>query len=406
MSAHDLKVIQSDPPPMADKTWDAIVVGAGPAGSTAAIRLSSAGFSVLLIDRKSFPRDKACGDGLIPDSIRLLRQLGLYDRVAAEAFSADHATIFSPGRISFDISGEFLVIKRRALDSILAVTAVERGAVFCRGRVTSVQTDTDGLGRVIVDGWSSGLRSRVVIIATGADISLMRPLQNAPDPPPSAFAVRAYVRSTLPLDKLVISFDRSIAPGYAWIFPLRGQEFNVGCGVFRVHGEAPRNLRATFESFITSFPLARRLLERGSVATGLIGARLRCGFTGAPLLAARNILVVGEAVGSTLPFTGEGIGKAMETALAAADAASSALTTGNLDSLRQYPEWVRGNLAPRYRGYQLAERWLSKPLLSDLLARRASRSSKLRSALEGVLAETANPAKVFSVRGVLGSILP
>ena len=64
------------------KNCDVLVVGAGPAGSASARQLALAGHSVLLVDQHDFPREKVCGDGLIPDAHAALRRLGVYDEVA------------------------------------------------------------------------------------------------------------------------------------------------------------------------------------------------------------------------------------------------------------------------------------------------------------------------------------
>lgn len=92
--------------------WTAIVVGGGPAGSTAALHLAGAGCRVLMIERAEYPRAKACGDLLIPDTLAALRRGGLYDRVAVEARPVDRALVSSPSRIEWSIPGEFLLLGR------------------------------------------------------------------------------------------------------------------------------------------------------------------------------------------------------------------------------------------------------------------------------------------------------
>src|SRR5690606_19695274 len=91
-----------------DVRWDAIVVGWGPAGATAALHLADARQHVLLLERAAYPRPKACGDLLIPDTIAALRRAGLYGAVAAEALPVDDALISSPSRIEWSIPGEYM----------------------------------------------------------------------------------------------------------------------------------------------------------------------------------------------------------------------------------------------------------------------------------------------------------
>ena len=125
------------------------------------------------------------------------------------------------------------------------------------------------------------VRARFAVLATGADTSLGRKAGLATAPTPSAVAVRCYVRSAFEIDRLMISYDRDIVPGYAWIFPLPDGEYNVGCGVFYRNGmKGDVNLRKMFERFVAGFPEARELMAGATDMTPLKGAPLRCGLMG------------------------------------------------------------------------------------------------------------------------------
>lgn len=389
--------------------WDVAVIGAGPAGATAAMRLAADGHSVALLDRHAFPREKTCGDALIPDALASLRRLGLLERVRERAASFRKLTVYAPNRLDVTLDGEFITLKRRVLDDLLVREAVARGARFVCAQVTGIRPGVDGVTTLELAGGDDvargtgprTLRARVVLIATGADTQLLAKTGMLERAAPSAFAIRCYVRSDLELDRLVVAFDRPILPGYAWIFPLPDGEYNVGCGVF---GDSERaretGLRGIFETFLQTFPLARDLMRTGERVSPIRGARLRCGLTGAKPFAAPNVLAVGEAIGTTFPFTGEGIGKAMETAHIAADVVSEALRAGDPRALAAYPERV-ASLRPKYLGYELAERWTRSAFLSNLIARRVRRSRKLLAAASGVLNETVDPAEIFSARTLL-----
>lgn len=125
--------------------WTAIVVGGGPAGSTAALHLADSGCRVLLLERAEYPRPKACGDLLTPDTLAALRRGGLYDLVEAEARPVERALVSSPSRIEWSIPGEFLLLKRERFDELLAEAASRRGAVVARGRVQRVRSSDDGV---------------------------------------------------------------------------------------------------------------------------------------------------------------------------------------------------------------------------------------------------------------------
>jgi flavin-dependent dehydrogenase len=127
------------PNSLARYLWDVAIIGAGPAGATAAINLSKNGHRVLLIDKESFPRDKICGDGLIADAIGSLRRSGLYEEVFSNSYFVRSSTIYSPSRIQFSLPGEFLTIKRFTLDNLIVRKAVLSGTTFLRGKITDIE---------------------------------------------------------------------------------------------------------------------------------------------------------------------------------------------------------------------------------------------------------------------------
>ena len=109
---------------------DVLVVGAGPAGSGAARVLACAGLRVLLTDRHAFPRDKVCGDALIPDSLAALATLGLRDRVDGAAYVSRVIRIYAPDGEYAELRGECAALPRSAFDELLVSGAIEAGAQF------------------------------------------------------------------------------------------------------------------------------------------------------------------------------------------------------------------------------------------------------------------------------------
>lgn len=389
--------------PLAEVThqgWDVIVAGAGPAGSMAALHLARAGRRVLLADKAAFPREKVCGDALIPDAIACLRRAGLWEAVRASGYASATATVFSPSRHELDVPGDYLTVKRVVLDDLLAGAASVSGARFCRGAVRGVEATEGGL-RVQFEGDAREFAAGAVILATGADVTLAGGLGMVEAAAPSAFAMRCYVRSGLELDRLVVAYDRSTLPGYAWIFPLGGGEFNVGCGVIARDGKPPSNLKAMYDSFLASFPLGRELKEKAVASTPPKGAMLRCGLKGTRVLAKGPVIAVGEVIGTTFPYTGEGIGKAMETGEMVAGRLAEALATGRHEGLQAIPLDLERSLRPRYRGYEVAERWFARPWLNDFVVKRGRTSRFVQRALPEIFAERTDPRVVFSPLGLL-----
>lgn len=394
-------------PPLSDRDlatpWDAAVVGAGPAGAVAARELARRGHAVLLLDRKAFPREKVCGEALIADSLRCLDRLGLLAAVRARAHAVDELAAFSPAGVEVRLPSASLTLERRVFDALLAGAAAEAGARFAQAAVTAL-AERDGGVDLHVAGAAAPLRARVVVLATGADVSLLGAAGLLARRRASAAALRCHVASPCDLPRLVISYDRSIVPGYGWIFPLGNGRYNVGCGCFfGARAAADVNLRTLFHTFAARFAPARALMDAATEIGPLRGAALRCGLAGARPWSGGRVVAVGEALGTTFPFTGEGIGKAMESAELAAPLVDAALRADDPAALAGCATAL-ATLERRYTGYRVAERWLGSPWINDLVARRVRRSPFLREAATALLDERADPRVIFSVTGLLKSL--
>lgn len=384
------------------KLWDVLVVGAGPAGATAASQIAAEGYEVLLLDKYEFPREKVCGDALIPDALRSLKSLGLYEPVRQIGHAVNRLVIISPAGVRVEVPAECVTLRREQLDQLIVNAAIQRGATFDVGTVTDIRQDVEGHVIATLNGEQKLLRARICVIATGADVSLLGALGMLHRSRASGVALRCYVESSCELDHLVVSYQRSIIPGYAWVFPMGNNEYNVGCGVFYTR---PRhrsvNLRRVFSTFVAKSSVARPLMKNAKSVTPLRGARLRSGLEGAAFCNGGSIVAIGEAAGATYPFTGEGIGKAMETGAIAGRQVCEALHTGDFAPVHRLSHLFQEELAPRYAGYSVAQRWLSRPWLSDLVAARVTRSRRLLRTAANILNETADPRAVFSWRTLL-----
>ncbi|MDX1389251.1 MAG: hypothetical protein R3344_08675, partial [Acidobacteriota bacterium] len=180
----------------------------------------------------------------------------------------------------------------------------------------------------------------------------------------------------------------------------------VGCGVFNQRlVRNGLNLRTMFERFCTEFPVTAELLSGATEQSRIRGAPLRCGLTGVTPVVPGRVLAIGETIGATYPFSGEGIGKAMETGEIAARIVHQAFSMGDFSVLRGFGSRVEADLGGMYRGYKVAEGWMSRTWLLNFLARRARRSPFLQKAIAGVLEETVDPGPIFSMRAIFRSFL-
>jgi menaquinone-9 beta-reductase len=405
---------------------DVIVVGAGPAGAACAQLLARAGRSVVMVDAHAFPRDKVCGDGLIPDAHRALDRLGVLAAVMAEARTSTTLACIAPRGGRIDVPGRLAVLPRRRLDEIICAAAVAAGArMHAPVRfVAPLRLGGQPSGRVIGARLQQGERVRDVsapwlVLASGAQPQATIAADMCDRRTPSGIALRGYIRNpamTARITSLEVVWHKRLAPGYGWIFPCGDDLFNIGVGVAHGHREGKDgkhvkqqgNLREVFAAFQGLYAPARDLVGGGQwlaePGQELKGAPLRCSLEGARL-EAPGVLVTGEAAGSTYALTGEGIGKAMETAMYAAEAILARPRDDGADGAdaairADYAARVL-SLKPRFDLYEEANRANAHPWLIDLLVWSAKRSPRRLQRMAGVLEETHIPTDAGTVRGVV-----
>jgi geranylgeranyl reductase family protein len=409
------------PPP----TCDVLVVGAGPAGSACALWLARQGVDVVLVDQHDFPRDKVCGDGLIPDAHHALQRLGVHAEVMDQARRLPHVACIGPRGGRIDVPGELAVLPRRVLDDILKRAAERAGArFFAPWRFEAPLQDGEGDAAPVVGARMKSptlglceLRAPWVVLATGAVPRALMAAGLCDRHTPSGVALRGYVHHpglAAASHALEVVWHKQLRKGYGWIFPGPGDVFNIGVGLAQSHGKRVGgrstmedvNLRALFKTFTEIYAPAGALMSGGTLLGEIKGAPLRCSLDGARF-SRPGLLVTGEAAGSTYAFTGEGIGKAMETGLLAAEALLKArqLPESEAATRAGYEAALRA-LKPRFDLYERAQRVNEHPWLIDLLIRRANRSPAILAGMARVLEEKSNPGNLVSWRGLRRLLLP
>lgn len=408
---------------------EVLVVGAGPAGSAAAQWLARAGVDVVLIDRQAFPRDKVCGDGLIADAHRALARLGVLDEVLSAAHLASHVAAIGPRGGRIEVPGTLAVLPRRQLDLIVCRAATVAGArMFAPVRYRApllqpTRSGNDSPGQVVgaivqtADG-EREIRAGWTILASGAVPQALQAAGLCRRRTPTAVALRGYLHNpamSRRITALEVAWHPRLRRGYGWIFPCGDGLFNVGVGVEHSHrsgsagdGDASMSqvdLREMLRSFAQTYPVAGELIAGGRWIGALKGAPLRCSMAGADL-SRPGLLVAGEAAGSTFAFTGEGIGKAFETGILAAqvliDGRLQARGTAPDDALlrQDYERRVR-SLLPLFQVYDRAHVVNRHPWLVDLLVWSARRSPARLQKLAGVLDETYMPTNLLAAGSLM-----
>ena len=342
-------------------TFDAVVVGAGPAGSVAALVLARSGARVALIDRRRFPRDKACGDLIGPRGVRLLEDLGL--SVPDARHLGDMIVVGPSGRRSLlpalpgaDYADHAIAVGRSRFDAMLYDAAVSAGAHPIHGRVTSVHLDPSASVGVGLSGGSAAGRGAssddsstrtefvagdVVIGADGAN-SQVASLAGLVDGATAlwGFALRSYLEGEVDLPYIVLWEPQAwrLFPGYGWAFPTDGGGANVGLGLAfsaadrAASRQAGEQLGAFVEHLARLGLPLRQAVDR---TPNSLGGWLKMGMVGTNPTAGR-VLLVGDAAGMINPLQGEGIAQAMATGQAAASAVIAAGPDGAADHYRQF----------------------------------------------------------------------
>jgi len=336
-------------------TYDALVIGAGPSGATAAYWLASRGRRVLVVEKKRFPREKTCGDGLTPRAVRQLHDMGLAERL--EGFqrfdglrSIAHGITLElawPEHPDFPPYG--YVVRRRELDEMVADHAVKAGATLWQGAEAVAPVVEGGLlaGAAVrhkESGTTETVRARYVVVADGANSRFGRALGTARDRSfPQGMAIRGYFNSPFHDEPWIESHldirDRAgnHLPGYGWIFPVGDGTVNVGVGLLSTFaGWKHVNTTHLMEAFCETAP-ARWGLSPETATCAPTGGRLPTGGSVQPRVGP-TFLVAGDAAGFVNPFNGEGISVAYETGRLAADAIDLALATDDGIALLTYDE--------------------------------------------------------------------
>jgi geranylgeranyl reductase family protein len=353
-----------------DHRADVLVVGAGPAGSSAAYWLARAGLDVAVLEKSVFPREKVCGDGLTPRGVQALEDMGVDTSPTAGWVRHKGLRVTGGGQVVEvdwpqlarwpDYS---LVRPRSELDALLARHAQDAGARVHFG-VTVTEPRLDDAGRVAgvhaeADGQPHTWRAPLVVSAEGLSGRLAKAIGLVRrEDRPLGIAVRRYVRTKhADDDYLDISFDlsadgptRDSMPGYGWVFGMGDGTANVGFGLLDTRRGTGADHRETLRRWLDTFPADDQLGEECAV-TPLRGAGLPMALHRPAY--SRGLLLAGDSAGTVNPFNGEGISYAMETGRMAAEAAVDALAApeglAREAVLRRYPARLRAEYGRHHR---------------------------------------------------------
>jgi geranylgeranyl reductase family protein len=404
---------------------DITIIGAGPAGITAALALSKKGIPCLLIDKHRFPREKICGDGLSGKVISILNRIdpGYAPELAASGLATDsHAVRFYSPRLkmmelSFNkdsiASPSGFICKRNDFDNFLLNKALEIQSIKFKDRIHINKLSRNN-GLIILEDkeGKSIAETRLILFAAGADRNLIRQLD--PSYPGSAeegLGIRGYFENVTGSDRkhaIEIHFLKELLPWYLWIFPFSDGSANVGLALPEsLAKKNPLSLKELLFYLIEKYPhLKSRFIN--AKLNGKTEANRLPYYTGPCPVAGDNYLLLGDAARLVDPFTGEGIGNAMASGYLAAETATQCMTDNNFSfSSTQIYQWkINKKLVPELSLSLKLQGLARRPTLLNLVIGRASRNENTRNLLAEMLYSTDAKRKlnkpVFYLKLLLG----
>ena len=390
---------------------DVLVIGAGPAGAAAGFWCASRGLDTVMLEKKHFPREKTCGDGLTPRAVKQLHDMGLgasleqfhrYDGLRATAHGKA-LELHWPSHPIYPQHG--YVVRRRELDQMVAFNAERAGATLLQGHEATTPILENGrlVGATVNDKDNErtfDVRAKYVIIADGANSRFGRALGTSRTREwPYGTAIRTYWQSPRHAEPWIESAldvkDRNgkSMPGYGWIFPVGDGTINIGVG-----------LLSTFKNFtsVNTTQLLDSYAHMVADSWGINPDTPECKATSGKIPMGGSVgpkvgqgyVVVGDAAGSVNPFNGEGIDYAYETSRMAAEVLHEAITLNDPRALARYQEMLDDEYGQYFKVARLFAKVIGRPVLMRELSRVGIQSRTLMEWVLRIMANLLRPDEI------------
>lgn len=354
------------------KIFDVAIVGAGPAGSSAAILLGKKGNTVALFDKKAFPRNKICGDGITYKAKSDLSKLGVLEEIESlDPFKLNGYTlVFSDNStLKFESGNKndfpAYIISRNDFDNILLKKAMEYSSVefFPNEEIKNVLPENNG----VFSKNNHKYYSKTIIDSSGY-LSVLG--KHNRDNEKNALAVRAYYEGMENLDKTMeIYFTDTVLPGYFWIFPTSKTSANVGCGTFvNIIGERSISLKNLLNDFIKNHPIASKKFKSAKLSGFMEGGKIPLAFGDFNWSRVKkNLICIGDAGGFVNPITAEGISYAIKTGIIAAETISNGLEKNKYSEkdLKQFDALWKKEFTDQFKVGDIYTRSITKELIHN-----------------------------------------
>ncbi|MEJ2052438.1 MAG: geranylgeranyl reductase family protein [Calditrichaceae bacterium] len=383
--------------------FDVIIVGAGPAGSGAALYAQRYGLKTLLLEKEKFPRDKICGDAISGKSMTILKDLNLLSEACKlPSATVDSVTFSSPDHLEVNIkfisdqksdlpSG--LVMRREVFDNFLfSQVQKSKTQIIENFTVTDLLIKDNTVCGVKGRDDSGAEKSFYSKIVAGADgfksIVARKTGLYKHDPEHWVVALRQYYKNVGGLNSQIeLHYVDDVQPGYLWIFPLEDGKANVGIGMH--HNSLKKrkiDLKKALDKALKSPYFAERFKDAAALEEPR-GWNLPVGSLHRKCYG-NGFMLLGDAAGLIDPFTGEGIGNALYSARTAVQTAKIAIDAGDTSEevLSAYDKTLWNEIGDELNVSTKLQRIGRIRFLLNFVINKAARSKNVKELLSGMMA--------------------
>ena len=393
-----------------NNSYDIIIVGAGPAGTSAALYADRLGLKTIILDKSTFPRDKICGDALSGKSVKYMRELGVLDEVPKLRGSTIRRITFgSPSHKQFDIHlsnpqntgniKEGYVISREIFDNFLfekaqKVTEIRQGfnvsdLLYDNGKIVGIKG--------LQDKEKKEVYAPIILGCDGAKSTIARKLGfHTEDQDNTAIAIRCYYEGVKGLtDQIELHFVDEVLPGYFWLFPAGDNIANIGIGLSKKQAKKDERKLTEILGEVTDSSYFKERFKGSKRLENPKGWSLPLGRIERPNHG-DGFMLLGDAAGLVDPFTGEGIGNAMASAKFAIEVSKEAIKKNDFSKkmFSKYHQLVWGELGSELRTSTKLQNLSNYRMLLNIIINKASRNKDIQDIISGMLTKEISKDKL------------
>lgn len=388
-----------------------IIVGAGPAGASASIFLSKAGISHILLDKASFPRDKVCGDACSGKTVFIIKKANpeWVDEIFADTNANLHChgvKFVAPNGLALDIPFQpknlpphhaaGFITPRMSFDHFLfQKTMSEHATIFCDASIKKITKHDNS---VTVNFTQHNREYEIVsplIIGADGEKGIVRKtlLNNNVSSKSYCVGLRGYYTGVTGFHEknfIELHFLPELLPGYLWIFPMSNGLANIGIGMpADVVRKKKINLREIMLKAIKTNPAISHRFENAVLTDKILGWGLPTCIK-QDRISGDNFMLTGDAANLIDPFSGEGIGNALYSGMAAAQAAQEIIEKNNYSSEfinEKYDRVLYKKIGDELKIGALLQRLSKYPFLFNAVVKKAGKSPTLNAALTSMFTD-------------------